>query len=72
MARLTAAQRRALPDSAFAGPNRTFPIPDKNHARAALMLKGHAPLKARARIAAKADKKLGLKGQAVVRRITGT
>jgi hypothetical protein len=42
MARLTAAQRKALPDSAFAGPGRTFPIPDKDHARAALMLAGHA------------------------------
>lgn len=40
MARLTAAARKALPDSAFAGPNRTFPVPDKNHAMAANMLKG--------------------------------
>ena len=35
MAKLTAAARKALPDSAFAGPNRTFPVPDKSHARAA-------------------------------------
>lgn len=42
MARLTAKQRAALPDSAFAGPNRTFPITDADHARAALMLAGHA------------------------------
>lgn len=38
MSRLTAAQRRALPSSTFAGPNRSYPIPDKKHARAALML----------------------------------
>lgn len=39
MARLTAAARRALPDSAFAGPNRTFPVQDAKHAEAANMLK---------------------------------
>lgn len=33
MARLTAAERKALPDSAFAGPGRTYPVPDKSHAR---------------------------------------
>ncbi len=32
MAKLTAAQRKALPASEFAGPNRTYPIPDKAHA----------------------------------------
>jgi hypothetical protein len=40
MARLTAAKRNALPDSAFAGPNRTFPVPDTSHAKAANMDKG--------------------------------
>lgn len=35
MARLSAAQRRALPSSAFAGPNRSYPIQDKGHAIAA-------------------------------------
>ncbi len=38
MARLTASARRALPDSAFAGPGRTFPVEDKNHQKAARML----------------------------------
>lgn len=33
MARLTAAARNALPDSDFAGPNRTYPIEDASHAR---------------------------------------
>lgn len=71
MSRLTAAQRRALPDSAFAGPNRTFPITDKSHAKAALSLIGNAAPGARAKIRARADKKLGKKGAAVVNRMRG-
>lgn len=58
MARLSAAQRRALPTKTFAGPGRSFPIPDKNHARAALALIGHAPPAARAHIRAVAERKL--------------
>lgn len=71
MARLTAAQRRALPDSAFAGPNRTFPVNDAAHAKAALMLRGKAPASARANIKRRAEKKLGVKGQAIVNRMKG-
>lgn len=33
MARLNAAQRRALPASDFAGPGRSYPVNDKNHAK---------------------------------------
>jgi hypothetical protein len=36
MAKLTAATRNALPNSAFAGPNRSFPVQDASHARNAL------------------------------------
>ena len=36
MSRLTAAERDALPDSAFALPGRRYPIPDDTHARDAL------------------------------------
>lgn len=36
MARLTSKARDKLPGKTFAGPNRSFPINDKNHARAAL------------------------------------
>jgi len=37
MAKLTAAERRRLPGSAFAIPaKRAYPIPDENHARDAL------------------------------------
>jgi len=41
MARLTAEDRRELPKGDFAVPGR-FPIPDKNHARAALIDLGRA------------------------------
>ena len=59
MARLTAAARKALPAKTFAGPDRSFPIPDKNHAKAALGLIKNAPPAARPAIRAKADKMLG-------------
>ncbi len=62
MARLSAAQRKALPSSTFAGPGRSFPIPDKGHAEAALRLIGNAPPAARARIRARAKAKLGKGG----------
>jgi hypothetical protein len=61
MARLTAAQRKKLPSKTFAGPDRSFPIPDANHAHAALALIGNAPPSARAKIKARADAMLGKK-----------
>lgn len=36
MAKLTTAQRNRLPASAFAGPDRTYPVPDASHARNAI------------------------------------
>ncbi len=42
MARLTARQRKKIPSSEFAGPGRSFPIPDKAHAVAAERLVGRA------------------------------
>ena len=36
MAKLTSGQRNALPSSDFAGPDRSYPINDANHARNAL------------------------------------
>lgn len=36
MVRLTAKARNALPASSFAGPDRSYPIQDASHARAAL------------------------------------
>jgi len=38
MSKLSSAQRNSLPDSAFAGPNRSLPINDATHARKALQL----------------------------------
>jgi len=35
MAKLTTKERKALPASDFAGPNRSYPVEDKAHARAA-------------------------------------
>jgi len=32
MAKLTTKDRKALPDSKFAGPGRSYPIPDREHA----------------------------------------
>lgn len=32
MSKLTAARRNALPSSTFAGPDRSYPIPDASHA----------------------------------------
>lgn len=38
MARLTAKARKAIPTKSFAGPGRSYPIEDPNHARAALSM----------------------------------
>ncbi len=35
MAKLTSKERAALPSSVFAGPGRSYPIPDRGHAIAA-------------------------------------
>ena len=52
MATLTAAARKAIPTSEFAGPDRTYPIKDASHARNALARvsqHGSPALKARVR-----------------------
>lgn len=59
MAVLSAAERKRLPSSTFAGPDRSFPIPDKAHARAALSLLHNAPPSARGKIRARAEAMLG-------------
>ncbi|HJP67536.1 MAG TPA: hypothetical protein VJ846_01445 [Sphingomicrobium sp.] len=65
MARLTSKARNAMPAKTFAGPNRSFPIPDKGHARAALqdvpkaLKHGSITLDQAVRIRARAHKKLG-------------
>jgi hypothetical protein len=64
MATLTTKQRKALPKSEFAGPGKSYPIPDKSHAanakaRASQMVKaGKLAKSAQAKINAKANKVL--------------
>jgi hypothetical protein len=41
--KLPAAVRKNLPTSDFAGPDRSFPIEDENHGRAALSMAHFAP-----------------------------
>lgn len=54
MARLTAKTRNRLPDSAFAGPDRSYPVQDHGHAKAALSRAAHnASPELEARIKAK-------------------
>lgn len=57
MAKLTAKRRKALPASAFAGPDRSFPINDRNHARNALARASQFHPELKARIKAKIRKK---------------
>jgi hypothetical protein len=66
MAKLTTAKRNALPNSAFAGPNRTFPINDRTHAIKAEQLGRPGP-ELRAKIDAKVARKFPGLGDAVRR-----
>ena len=65
MSKLTSRERDKLPKDEFAGPGRTYPIPDKAHAvdakaRAAQAAKAGRMSKAEeAKIDAKADKVIG-------------
>lgn len=65
MAKLSSAQRRHLPRSDFAGPNRSYPVNDTRHARAALSRASAAVKRGRLtraqyqKIVRKADRKLG-------------
>ncbi len=64
MAKLTSKARNALPASSFAGPDRSYPIPDASHAKNAkarasqLVQEGRMSKASEARIDAKADAKL--------------
>lgn len=57
MAKLTSKERNRLPDSAFAGPNRSFPVEDKSHARNALARASQFHPELKAKIRAKVAKK---------------
>ena len=57
MARLTSKERNALPDSAFAGPHRSFPVNNPSHARNALARASQFHPELKAKIARKVKKK---------------
>lgn len=65
MAKLTSKARKALPSSSFAGPGRSYPIPDKAHAANAKaratqqVAAGNLSPSTAATIKAKANAKLG-------------
>lgn len=62
MAKLTTKARNALPDSAFAGPNRSYPVEDAAHARNAKSRASQfAGPKLKAKVDARANKVLGKK-----------
>jgi hypothetical protein len=62
MAKLTTKKRNKLPDSAFAGPDRSYPVFDKSHARNAksraseMEHKGKLSPASKSKIDAKADR----------------
>ncbi len=51
MSKLHAKERNALPETAFAGPDRSYPINDENHARNALARASGKPVEARIKAA---------------------
>ena len=57
MAKLTAKRRNALPDSAFAGPGRSFPVNDASHARNAMARASQFHPELKAKIRAKVHRK---------------
>jgi hypothetical protein len=57
MAKLTAKTRNALPAKDFAGPDRSFPINDKNHARNAMARASQFHPELKAKIRAKVHRK---------------
>ena len=65
MAKLSTAARKALPASTFAGPGRSYPVPDRSHAANAKarvsqqVKKGNLSPATAAKIDAKANRVLG-------------
>jgi hypothetical protein len=73
MAKLTTKQRKSLPASDFAGPGRSYPIPDRSHGIAAKarasqqVAAGNLSPGQKAQIDAKADRKFNFKEHATRR-----
>lgn len=78
MAKLTTQQRNALPTSAFAGPNRTYPVNDTAHAANAkaratqMVVKGVLSPSVAINIKANANKELGIKKPGVSNKALGS
>jgi len=77
MSKLTAKKRNRLPAKDFAGPDRSFPIEDKAHARAALSRAAHKGGKVESEVRSAVHRKFpsigesrGEKAKRVVRRRT--
>ena len=72
MAKLNAKRRNALPTSDFAGPDRSFPIPDASHARNAIARASQFHPELKAKIRAKVHRKFpGIKQHDEKQRIHG-
>lgn len=70
MAKLDAAQRKALPAKDFAGPGRSYPVNDRNHAIAAKsMASRFASPSVKAKVDAKANAKLGEKNDSPMKKM---
>lgn len=66
MAKLTTKKRDALPKSAFAGPDRSYPVEDKSHARNA---KARASeMKNKGKMSASMESKIDAKANKVLKR----
>jgi hypothetical protein len=69
MGKLTSAKRNSLPASKFAGPDRSYPVPDKSHAANAkaratqAVNAGRMSKSTEQKIDAKANRVLGKKGK---------
>ena len=57
MGKLTTRKRKALPAAEFAGPDRTYPVPDKSHARNALARVANKSPALKARVRSKVKQK---------------
>lgn len=70
MSKLSTAQRKKMPASEFAGPNRSYPVPDKTHAanaKARASMAAHEGIISaaeKARIDMKANRVLGKRASA--------
>lgn len=64
MAKLSSQARKKLPESAFAGPDRSYPIEDKAHARNALARASE--MESKGRISKSAESKIDTRARRVL------